>query len=390
MKQSNLFEILTHLGEERERYFNAVAPPVIQTSNFMFDNVADFRAKLTNELGHHIYTRGNNPTVQILRRKIAALESAEDALVVGSGAAAVAMAVIGNVQAGDHIVCVQAPYGWTNTLLTKFLARFGVSHTFVDARNADEIAAAIQPNTRVLYLESPNSKTFELQDLAACAELAQAHGLVSIIDNSHCSPIFQRPIEFGIDIVVHSATKYLNGHSDVVVGVICGKQAMIQKLFESELMTLGGTISPHDAALVIRGLRTLPLRIQRSHDSAVELVKRLEKHPKVAEVYFPFSPNFPQIELARKQMSGVGGLFSIRLKAKDMAEVEEFCNGLECFLMAVSWGGYESLALPMCGLYGVEGREDPTLPWDFIRFYIGLEDVEWLWADIERGLEGLK
>ncbi len=389
MNKSNLSNILTHLGEERERYFNAVAPPVIQTSNFMFDNIADFRNKLSDELGHHIYTRGNNPTVQILRRKIAALESAEDALVVGSGAAAVAMAVIGNVQAGDHVVCVQAPYSWTHALLTKFLARFGVTHTFVDAKSTDEIAAAIQPNTRVMYLESPNSKTFELQDLAACAALARKHGLVSIIDNSHCSPIFQRPIEHGIDIVVHSATKYLNGHSDVVVGVICSTQEMIQKLFASELMTLGGTISPHDAALVIRGLRTLPLRIQRSHDSAVELVRRLEKHPKVAEVYFPFSTNFPQYELAKKQMLGVGGLFSIRLKASNIEQVEKFCDNLQCFLMAVSWGGYESLVLPMCGLYNIEGRENPDLPWDFIRFYIGLEDVEWLWGDILRGLESL-
>jgi len=172
--------------------------------------------------------------------------------------------------------------------------------------------------------------------------------------------------------------------------VICSTQEMIEKLFASELMTLGGTISPHDAALVIRGLRTLPLRIQRSHDSAVELVRRLEKHPKVAEVYFPFSPNFPQYELAQKQMSGVGGLFSIRLKTSNMEQVEKFCDNLQCFLMAVSWGGYESLALPMCGLYNIEGRENPDLPWDFIRFYVGLEDVEWLWADIERGLEGLE
>jgi len=386
MHQSN---ILTHLGEERERYFNAVAPPIIQSSNFVFDSVADFRKKFEDEYDNHLYTRGNNPTVQILRRKIAALENAEDALVVGSGAAAVAMAVIGNVQAGDHVVCVQAPYGWTHALLTKFLTRFGVSHTFVDAKNTKEIAAAIQPNTRVLYLESPNSKTFEIQDLTACAALAKQHGITTIIDNSHASPIYQRPVEHGIDIVIHSGTKYLNGHSDVIVGVICGKKEMMKKLFESELMTLGGTISPHDAVLVIRGLRTLPLRIQRSHESAVKIVRRLEKHPKVAKVYFPFSPNFPQYELAQKQMSGAGGLFSIRLKAKRIEEVEAFCDKLERFLMAVSWGGYESLIIPMCGFYNVAGREKPDLPWDFIRFYIGLEDVEWLWEDIEQALDGL-
>lgn len=385
----HLSDILTHLGENREQYFNAVSPPVIQSSNFVFDSIADFRNKFANESAHHIYTRGNNPTVKILRQKIAALESAEDALVVGSGAAAVAMAVIGNVKAGDHIVCVQAPYGWTHKLLTNFLARFGVSHTFVNATDIREIAAAIRPNTKVLYLESPNSKTFELQDLAACAALAQQHGLVSIIDNSHASPIFQRPIEHGIDIVVHSATKYLNGHSDVVVGVICSTKEMIKKLCDSELMTLGAIISPHDAALVIRGLRTLPLRVNRSHESAMKIVQRLEKHPKVEQVYYPFSPSFPQYELAKKQMTGAGGLFSIRLKADNIQQIEHFCDSLQRFLMAVSWGGHESLIMPMCGFYHVEGKDEPDLPWNFIRFYIGLEDADWLWEDIERGLKVL-
>ncbi len=385
----HLSHILTHLGEDREQYFNAVSPPVIQSSNFVFDNISDLRKKLSDEGAHHIYTRGNNPTVQILRKKIAALESAEDALVFGSGAAAIAMAVIGNVKAGDHIVCVQSPYGWTHKLLTSFLVRFGVSHTFVDATDTKEIAAAVRPETSVLFLESPNSKTFEIQDLSACAALAKQHGLVSIIDNSYASPIFQRPIEHGIDIVVHSATKYLNGHSDVVVGVICGRKKMIDKIFASEMMTLGATISPHDAALVIRGLRTLPLRMQRSHESAMQLVQSLRKHPKVEQVYYPFSPDFPQYELARKQMTGAGGLFSVRLKADNIQQIETFCDKLQRFLMAVSWGGHESLILPVCGLYHVAGREDPDLPWNFIRFYIGLEDPDWLWEDIERALEEL-
>jgi len=384
----NRNDILTHLGEERKQYFNAVCPPVIQTSNFVFDTLDQFREAIQDEMSSHIYTRGNNPTVAILRKKVAALEGAEDALVVGSGCSAIAISIIGNVQSGDHIVCVKSPYSWTYRLLTEFLPRFGVSHSFVDGSNLAEIEAAIRPETKVLYLESPNSITFELQDLAACAALAKKHNLVSIIDNSYCSPIFQRPIESGIDIVIHSGTKYLNGHSDVVVGVVCSTKSMIKKIFDSEYMTLGTIISPHDASLVIRGLRTLPLRLQRSHDSAAKVIAFLRAHPKIEKIIHPFDADFPQIELAKKQMSGTGGLFSILLKADRIEEVEAFFHRLRRFLMAVSWGGHESLVLPFCAFHGFPGKPS-TIPWNLVRFYIGLEDAEWLIEDLRQALEGV-
>jgi len=230
-----LSDILTHLGEDRERYFHAIAPPVIQTSNFVFPDLAAFRDAFSDELGHHVYSRGNNPTVEILRKKLAALEGTEDALVFSSGAGAVAAAVIGNISAGEHIVCQKSPYSWTSALLRKFLSRFGVEHTFVDGTDIRNIEAAIRPNTRILYLESPNTMTFECQDLAACAALAKKHGLVSIIDNSYSSPVCQNPAAWGIDIVVHSGTKYINGHSDVVVGVLCAGREMVRKMPLSHL-----------------------------------------------------------------------------------------------------------------------------------------------------------
>ncbi len=381
--------ILTHLGEDRKQYFHAVAPPVIQSSNFAFPTLDAFRQAFTDELAHSVYTRGNNPTVEILRAKLAALEGAEDALVFASGSAAVASAVLANINAGEHIVCVLSPYSWTHILLTRFLPRFGVSHTFVDGRNIEEVEKAFQPNTRLLYLESPNSLTFELQDLAACADLARTHGIVTCIDNSYCSPYFQNPIEYGIDIVVHSGTKYINGHSDVVCGVVCGSKDMIRKIFESELMTLGAIISPHDAALITRGLRTLPLRVQRSHDSAMAITQWLEQHPKVERVLYPWLPSFPQYELARKQMRGAGGLFSAYLKADSIEQVERFFHKLERFLLAVSWGGHESLILPMAGFYKIPGKPDSSRPWNLVRFYTGLEDPEWLMEDLESGLAEL-
>lgn len=384
-----LSEILTHLGEDREQYFHAVAPPVIQSSNFVFPDLAAFRRVFADELEHHVYTRGNNPTVEILRKKLAALEGTEDALVFASGAGAVAAAVIGNVSAGDHIVCQQAPYSWTSTLLRKFLSRFGVEHTFVDGTDIQNIRAALRLNTRVLFLESPNTMTFECQDLAACAQLARERGLTTIIDNSYCSPIFQNPAAFGIDIVVHSGTKYLNGHSDVVVGVLCAGRDMVKKIFESELMTLGGILGPHDAALVLRGLRTLPLRLRRSDDSARYLIDKLDQHPKVARIWHPFHDSFPQKELAKRQMRGCGGLFSVQFDTGAPEKMEAFVHRLRRFLMAVSWGGHESLIMPSVGFYGIPGRPEPALPWSFCRFYIGLEEPEWLWEDLEQALEAL-
>ncbi|MBN8681417.1 MAG: PLP-dependent transferase [Chitinophagales bacterium] len=386
----NINEILTHLGEDRAQYFHAIAPPVIQTSNFAFPNLQAFRESFADELGHHVYSRGNNPTVEILRRKLAALEKTEDALVFASGAAAVASAVIGNVKAGDHIICQESPYSWTTALLRKFLSRYGVSHTFVDGTDIRNIEAARRPETKVLYLESPNTMTFECQDLAACAAFAKAHGIVTMIDNSYTSPLYQNPADYGIDIVIHSGTKYLNGHSDVVVGVLCASKAMVQKIFESELMTLGGILSPHDAALVLRGLRTLPLRVQRSNESAHYIIDKLDKHPKVAQLWYPFHHSFPQLELAKKQMRGCGGLFSVQFKTDSMEKMEAFVHRLERFLMAVSWGGHESLLIPTIGFYNIPGRStQPALPWTFCRFYIGLEDPQWLWEDLERAMEVL-
>jgi cystathionine beta-lyase len=385
----NLNNILIHLGEEREKYFNAVSPPIIQSSNFCFKNLDEFRNAILDEKESHLYTRGNNPTVGILRKKLAALENAEDALVFGSGCAAVAAAIMTNAKSGDHVVCVQSPYSWTYKLLAEYLSKYQVTHTFVDGTNIEEIENAIQPNTTLLFLESPNSITFQLQDLAACAKLAKKNGIVTAIDNSYCSPIFQKPIDFGIDIVVHSGTKYLNGHSDVVVGVLCSNKKMVKRIFDAEYMNLGGILSPNDAFLMIRGLRTLELRLNRSDESARKITSWLENHPKVEQLIYPFSKNFPQYDLARHQMKGTGGLFSVILKTDHLKNVESFFYKLERFLFAVSWGGHESLVLPFCAFHNVPGRENSHHPWNLVRFYIGLEDPDWLMEDLEQAMEVL-
>lgn len=383
----NLSEILNHLGEEHERYFGAVAPPVIQTSNFCFSTVSAMRDALQDEYSLPVYSRGANPTVAILRKKLAALEHTDDALITGSGCAAISTAVMANLKQGDHAICIAKPYSWTHTLFHDLLARFGITTTFIDGRSLDHFRAAIRPETRLIYLESPNTMTFELQDLRAVASLAREKGIVTVCDNSYSTPLAQNPADMGVDLVIHSATKYISGHSDVVAGAICGNQEMIRKIFATELMTLGGIASPHDAWLMLRGLRTLEIRVERSSQSALSLARFLESHQKVEKVLHPFLPSFEQYELACRQMKYATGLFSVILKAEKPEDIERFCETLKMFLLAVSWGGYESLVFPSVA-HAASDHHD-GVPWNLVRIYVGLEDPEILKADLENGLRVL-
>ena len=383
----DLSYILNELGEDRAHYFNAIAPPIIQTSNFTFPSVAVMRADMAYEYERHFYTRGNNPTVEILRKKLAALEGAEDALVVASGSAAASMAIVANVGQGDHIVSVAKPYSWTNRLLTNLLPRFRVSTTFVDGTDPANFEQAIQLNTRLIVLESPNSFTFELQDLAAVAELAKRHNIITMVDNSYATPLYQQPIKLGIDITIHSASKYLGGHSDLVAGVICGSNEMMKKIFYGEFMTFGGIVSPMNAWLMIRGLRTLPLRLERSQQSAAQILAFLEQHPKVRHVYYPFSRTHPQYDLARRQMTGCGGLLTLSLNTDRIEAVDAFANALKRFLLGVSWGGHESLVFPASVTYASGTAEPGDTNFNKTRLYIGLEDPAILIADLEQALE---
>ena len=382
----DLSYILNHLGEEREEYYGAVAPPIFQSSNFCFKNVAEMREKLTRELETPFYTRGYNPTVATLRKKLAALEGTEDAIVFSSGSAAVAAAIMSVVKAGDHVVCVQKPYSWTNNLLAKYLSNYGVTHTFVNGTETENFAKAILPNTKLIYLESPNSLTFEMQDIEAVTKLARSKNITTVIDNSYNSPLNQNPIKLGVDIVVHSATKYLNGHSDAVAGVVCTTHTRIMKMLAEEYMTIGSIISAHDAALILRGLRTLELRVNRSAESAQKVADFLEKHPKIKQLNYPFSSKNPQLALAKKQMKQGGGLLSILLNVEKEEQAEKFCDSLKRFVMATSWGGYESLVFPICALGASKSFENP-LPWNLVRLYIGLEDADLLIADLKQALD---
>jgi cystathionine beta-lyase/cystathionine gamma-synthase len=384
MEQHDLSFIINHLGEDHASYFNAVSPPIVQTSNFLFETVDEMRKAFQDEMGGYLYSRGLNPTVDILRKKLAALDGAEDALVFNNGAAATFAGVMANVKSGDHILSVQHPYSWTLHLFDQILSRFGVSVTYADGSDTDSFLSHVQDNTTFIYLESPTSWWLEIQDLKAIAAFAKSRGIVTMIDNSFCTPLYQKPIEMGIDICMQTATKYIGGHSDTLGGVLTGTAEMMRRIFLSEYLCAGNGIQPFNAWLLLRGLRTLPTRLDRITRSTYALLEYLKKQTWIERLIFPHDPDYPQYELAKQQMSGACGLISFYVKANKVEEIELCSDALRAFRMAVSWGGHESLLIPKCA--GIPREEfDPSNPTHrMVRIYVGLEDPEFLIADLDQ------
>jgi len=381
--------ILNELGEERENYFNAISPPIMQTSNFAFKKVSGLTKAFEDEMAGYLYSRGLNPTVEILRKKLAALDGAEDCLVFNSGAAAIFAGVFANVKSGDHIVSVKAPYTWAQRMFDVILPRFNISTTYIDGTKIENWEAATKSNTTLYYLESPNSWDFALQPLREVTALAKSKDILTYIDNSYCTPIFQNVIEMGIDMTMQTATKYISGHSDTLGGVLCGSKAMMKKIFDSEYLNIGSGIQPFNAWLLIRGLRTLPARLDRITNTSNKVLQFLKQHPKVESVIFPFDKSFPQYELAKKQMTGSCGLMTMVMKTEKKQEIVKFCESLQHIMIAVSWGGHESLVIPKCS--GIPDADfDPINPEHrYVRLYVGLEDADYLIKDLEKAFQKL-
>ena len=383
----NITDILHHMGEHSLPN-HAVAPPIFQTSIFCFDSYDAFHEALEHESEHFIYSRGNNPTVNLCEQKIATLEHTQRAKLVSSGVAAIASSVMAFMQQGDHAVCIRSSYGWAGYLFKTYLKRFGVDCTFVDGYTVEEFEQAIRPNTKVIYLESPATFTFTLQPLHQIAELAKQHGIKTVIDNTWATPIFQNPADMGIDLIVHSASKYLGGNSDVVGGVVCGSDEDITRIFNTEFLMQGQVPDPFSAWLILRNLRTLHLRMPVHYRNALGLSEFLEARDDVENVNYPFLSSFPQYELAKEQMRGGSGLFSFRLKTRDLEKVKAITNHVKFFKLAVSWGGYESLFEPAALVY----KKGETIPDDrvsLIRVHAGLEDLDLLKNDLAQALDSV-
>lgn len=390
MDKKDLSYIINELAEERENYFNAIAPPIAQTSNFAFRTVADLSKAFEDEMADYLYSRGINPTVDILRKKLAALDGAEDCLVFNSGAAAIFAGVLANVKSGDHIVSVKAPYTWAQRMFDVILPRFDITTTYIDGTQIDNWQKATGNNTTLYYLESPNSWDFTLQPIKEVAALARSKGITTFIDNSYCTPLYQQPIEMGIDLAMQTATKYIGGHSDTLGGVLSGSKAMMKKIFDSEYLNIGSGIQPFNAWLLIRGLRTLPARIERITKTSFDVLGFLKQHPKIERVIFPYDDTFPQYQLAKQQMKGACGLMTIVLKVNKREEIVKFCESLQHIMMAVSWGGHESLVIPKCAGIPAGDFDPSNAEHRYVRLYVGLEDAEYLINDLEQAFDKMR
>lgn len=386
---NDLSYIINELGEDRENYFNAVSPPIMQTSNFVFNKVDDLRKAFEDEMGGYLYSRGLNPTVDILRKKLAALDGAEDCLVFNNGAAAIFAGIFANIKTGDHIVSVAKPYTWAQRMFDVILPRFGITTTYIDGTRIENWREATKANTTFYYLESPNSWDFAIQPIKEVAAFSKANNITTLLDNSYCSPLYQKPIEMGIDMAMQTATKYISGHSDTLGGVLSGTHAMIKKIFDSEYLNIGSGIQPFNAWLLIRGLRTMPARFERITRSTAAVVDFMKQHPKVESVLFPLDESFPQHELAKQQMKGACGLFTAVLKTNKMDQIVKFCESLQHIMMAVSWGGHESLVIPKCAGLAPNDFDPANKEHRYVRIYVGLEEPQYLIDDLSQALDAL-
>lgn len=367
-----------------DRYHEgAVSPPIFQTSLFTFDSYQAMVDRFRNASDQPIYSRVDNPTVSILLEKMCRLERGESALAFSSGIAAISNAVLGLTRSGDRIVCVKHVYPDTYRLMKGICARFGVNADFVDGRDLAEIEKAL-PGAKLLYLESPTTWVMHEQDLESIAGLAKSAGVTTIVDNSWASPVFQKPLQVGIDLVAHSASKYISGHSDVVAGLLVGNERLIEKLKLETTPYLGAKLSAQEAALLLRGLRTLPLRLNRHQESALLIAKRLLEHESVTRVHHPgLSPADYSL------LKGYGGLFSFEVT--DAVDIPKFCDALSLFRLGVSWGGHESLVMPAQASIDQAGEHSAAVDFGvsprLIRLFVGLENVEELWKDLAAALK---
>jgi len=373
-----------------EYEFGPVVPPIYQTSTFKFESVEHGASLFKGEQKGYIYTRMLNPTVEAMENAVAELEGGYKALGCGSGMAAIHTAFAALLKTGDHVICSKSVYGPTSTLLATVLSKFGVSHTFVNTSDMEKVKSAMTPETKVVYVETPGNPTLETTDLEAISAIAHENGATVVVDNTFMSPALQQPLKFGVDVVVHSMTKFLNGHADVVAGIIVVKDEETYVTFRKMLNQIGGVIDPFNAFLVHRGLKTLALRMERHSVNAMKIAEFLEEHPKVEWVRYPGLKSFPYYDVAQKQQKAPGGMISFELKGGHDAG-ESLMNSVNLCTLAVSLGGVETLIQHPASMthasMGKVGRESAGITDGLVRLSVGIENVDDLIADLEQALE---
>lgn len=394
MSSDNSFSTRSvHAGEARAKPYHALTTPIVQTSTFTFADTADlvsFKEAYMwgDEKERSEYGRYGNPTVYAAERKLAELDGGEAALLFSSGMAAVTTMLFTLLSAGTHIVMTDDCYRRTRQFVTQFLKRFDIEATPVAVGDYAALEAAIRPNTRVILTESPTNPYLRVVDLPRLVDIARRHKLKTVIDSTFATPINQRPLEFGIDYVVHSATKYLGGHNDLLAGVVIGSDYLVGGLHETQGM-VGAVCDPHAAYLLLRGLKTLELRVKRHNDSGMRLARFLEGHPKVKRVFYPGLPSHPDHAIASEQMSGFGGVVSFEVNA-DLETTGQFVDALEIPYIGPSLGGVESLVIQVAQAtyYELSDKERAEIGISdtLVRFAVGIEDAHDLIADLDRAL----
>jgi cystathionine beta-lyase/cystathionine gamma-synthase len=376
--------LLAHFAED-EKLEGAVTPPIFQNSLFVFEHAEDLFKSMSNPHGapYH-YSRISNPTVDLVESKIARLEGMEAGKLLGSGMAALTTALMSNLEQGAHMVVVDTGYGPVRTTLANYLKKFGVSMTLVDGCDPSEVIDALKPETKVVYLESPSSIVMQLQDIDAITTETRRRNISTVFDNTYNTPLHYQPAKHGIDLVCHSATKYMGGHSDLTAGVICGSRARIDRITMHEINILGNILHPFQAWLLHRGLRTLKVRV-KAHEATANTVAAFVESLDCVEVVNHISlESYKQRDLYLSQFSGSGGLFSFVPKVQDRGRIMDFCDSLKLFGKGVSWGGFESLVIPI----HMRTLSDPAMRW-VIRLYCGLEEPEDLIRDLQAAFKHL-
>lgn len=381
--------ITSHYGEEYERYYNAIVPPIFMNSLNIFNEIDDYYNAKVHDKHTYVYGRVQNPTVRILEDKVAALEHGVAAFAFASGMAAATTAVLSVVRTGQNIVCLRNAYGPLKNFVENYCpAHLGTTLTYVKGTEVSEFEEAISDNTSLVILESPSSVVFTLQDIEAICKIAHAHGAKVYIDNSFCTPIFSTPLDLGVDIVMHTASKYMGGHSDIIGGVLAVRDEQLANTIVTNRELFGGIIGPMEAWLILRGLRTLSVRVRAHEEAATRVAQYLENHPKVDKVYYTGLKSHPQYDLVQKQQSGSTGLLTFEIKGST-EDARKVINSLKVFKIGVSWGGFESLAcMPHLRC------DEQTCQWlggkqHLIRIHCGLEGTDALIADLEQALSNI-
>lgn len=389
MGKKSIFTKAVHAGENLKENYGALSVPIYNASTFAFEDADEGRAVHNYEKPGYFYGRLGNPTQRALEKAVAELEDTDSAIAFASGMASISATVLSLVKTGEHIVALSSMYSTSSQLFHYVQERLGIDVTFIDATDAENYQNAIRPETRMFWIETPSNPRLNITDISAVTHIAKENGILSVADNTFASPFNQNPCNLGVDIVVHSATKYLGGHSDLSAGILAGKEESVQEIYDKGLKLIGGGIAPQVAWLVLRGIRTLPLRMKQHNRNAYAIANMLHSHPDVKAVFYPALENHKNHEIAKKQMRGFGGMVSFDLGG--LEEGRRFTNNVELCSIATSLGGVETILQHSASMthstLSKQERENAGISDGLIRLSVGIEDKDDLINDLERALE---